>query len=175
MLNQKAQERYEGLLEARKRLFERLESCKVELLKNKPAADKWNVLQIVHHIYLAERGTVNYMIKKLHFSKGELPKAGFASHLKTILLQTALRTPLKMKAPAGLDAVSGDISLDELSRQWNALDHEFLGFLMGLSEKQLASQLFRHPFIGRINMTDTLKFLHAHFDHHLSQINKLIR
>jgi len=174
MLKQKALERHKGLLEARKHLFERITNCKAERLKNKPAANKWNVLEVLHHIYLAEKGTVNYMIKKLHFSQEGLPKAGITSHLKTMLLQIVLRTPLKMKAPAGLDAVSGDISLGELSRQWESLDSELQSLICGLNEKQLASQLFRHPFIGRINMIDTLKFIQAHFDHHRSQINKLI-
>ncbi len=161
-------------MEARRHLLEKLKNCKAELLKNKPAPNRWNALETLHHVYLAERGTVNYMIKKLHFSKEGLPKAGIASHWKTALLQFVLETPLKMKAPAGLDDVSGDISLDELERQWEQLDREFQSLMSGLDEKQLASQLFRHPFIGRINMTDTLKFMQAHFDHHLIQINKLI-
>ena len=143
-------------------------------LTYRPHAYRWNVLEILYHLLLSEAGTLRYIRKKLQYSPNGLPDAGMFSHMKTVVLEWMLTTPVKFKAPAGLDKFPEEPILEKIDADWSASRLEFKKMIEELSEKQLKWQLFKHPIIGRIDMEDTLKFLSAHYHHHKKQIKKLI-
>lgn len=143
-------------------------------LTNRPHAYSWNALEILYHLLLSEAGTLRYIRKKLQYSPNGLPDAGMFSHFKTVALEWILKTPIKIKAPAGLDNFPEEPLLEKIDADWSASRLEFKKMVEELSEKQLKWQLFKHPIIGRIGIEDTVKFLSAHYHHHKKQIKRLI-
>ena len=158
----------------RNELFLWLSRHDKEELAYRPGEDRWNVLEILCHLLLSEEGTLRYIRKKLQYSPNGLPDAGMFSHIKTIILEWVLKSPVKIKAPAGLDRFPEEPLLEKIDADWSASRLEFKKMVEELSEKQLKWQLFKHPIIGRIGIEDTVKFLSAHYYHHKKQINRLI-
>ncbi len=79
-----------------------------------------------------------------------------------------------MKAPAGLDVFPEELELEKIDADWSGTRVEFQQLVEQLSESQLKWLLFKHPFVGRINMADTVGFLNEHYRHHKRQVDKLI-
>lgn len=160
--------------EDRHRLFRQLNKVDQRQLTGRSQPAKWCVLEILHHCYLSEAGTLRYMKKKLQYSPDGLPQSTMISRLKTLLLQAALQSPLKMRAPAGLDVFPEELVLEKIDGEWSLIRVEFQQLIEQLSETQLKWLLFKHPFIGRINMADTVRFVNAHYMHHKKQITRLV-
>lgn len=139
-----------------------------KLLRRPPS--KWHALELLQHLYMSEAGTASYIRKKLSYSPEGLPSTVAVSWLKTRLLKVLLITPVKFKAPAGLDRFPDELSLEKINDDWALLRLKFKELIEELSEDQLKWQLFKHPIIGRINMADTVGFIGAHYFHHKRQI-----
>lgn len=162
------------LTRLRNELFDLVAGAGAGKVQVNPAKGKWSALQILHHMHQVEQGTLRYIQKKLSFSKGGLPNATLLSSLKVVLLRLVLRSPLKFKAPPGLGDVPADPSFEQIQESWKRTHDEFRTLISGLEENKLSWQLFKHPFIGRLNMKDTLRFMKSHFTHHARQIRLLV-
>jgi len=68
-------------------------------LNEQPSSNEWSVLQIMQHLMKAESGSVMYVKKKLSFEP-ELAEAGVLSSFRSVFLNIALSSPIKIKAPA---------------------------------------------------------------------------
>lgn len=165
---------YERLVRRRELLLETLSLVPMEVLQRRPDEQKWSVLQILYHVHLAEKGTLGYINKKLVHSPGGLPNASWLSGVRTVTLQITLVLPLKFKAPAGLGDVPALPDLNDIVSEWESTTRGFYNLFERLEVHQLRWQLFKHPFIGRLDMADTIKFMHSHFAHHEKQIARLI-
>jgi hypothetical protein len=65
------------------------------------------------------------------------------------------------------------IILKELKKNWINSRSSFSKLIVELDQKNLSEKaIFRHPLMGRINLSLTLYFFEIHFNHHLKQINK---
>jgi hypothetical protein len=174
MRKEKLKKQFEVLRGKRKQLLEIVAPVDVASLNRSPAEGKWSILQILYHVKASEVGTLRYIDKKLSFSPDGLPNASFLSGARLLLLEITLRSPLKFKAPKGLDVFPEKLLLEEINADWNRCDEGFLQLIDCLHEHQLGWQLFKHPIIGRLNMQQTIKFMVSHFDHHARQIKRLM-
>jgi hypothetical protein len=158
------------LEQERSSLDERLRSYPLSRLNAAPAPGKWSPLQVVYHLYLSERLALKYMT----FKWKEKEKVGFAGMKEKIrlrLLKLVLASPLKFKAPAPVAEIPKTLEYSLLS-DWEVLRRETAEFLEKFDEENLNIRIFKHPFIGRIAILQTLDFYHAHFKHHETQILK---
>ena len=167
-------QRIDELKLLKKELFEMMAEASPEQLQKRPAPGKWSPLQILIHMQMVEQGTLSYIQKKLSFSASGLPNATLLSSAKVVLLRLVLRSPIKFKAPLGLDAVPENPSLESIQESWKRTDDGFRELVNSLEERQLSWQLFKHPIIGRLGMKDTLRFMKSHFTHHARQIRALL-
>ncbi len=165
---------HRSLERKRAELWKLVDASSKAILEKSPAPSKWNTLQILHHVQKSEEATLQYIVKKLSYSPEGLPAATYLSHLKVLLLRFVLWSPIKFKAPKGLDQVPANPDIEGLKQSWQLNFDEFSALIERLSEKELRYQLFKHPIIGRVDMKDTLKFMISHFDHHERQIKRLI-
>ena len=173
MKKEKLKKQFEVLQQKRKQLIEIVASADAGLLNRSPAEGKWSILQILYHVRASEAGTLRYIEKKLSFSPDGLASSSFLSGAKLLLLEITLRSPLKFKAPKGLDVFPEKLALEEINADWDQSDKGFLQLIDRLDERQLGWQLFKHPIIGRLDMQQTIKFMISHFDHHARQIKRL--
>ena len=145
-------------------------------LNIRPKENEWSVLQIVHHLILAEEGSLKYLKKKLSFNP-KLNKVSLSSKLRLKLLTTWAYTPVKFKAP---DAISGEAlpaqsTLEEVSNRWKIVRADMRAFLNKLPDDILDKEVYKHPFAGKLSLEGMLIFFEAHLDRHEKQIRRTLK
>lgn len=154
-------------------LFQGLAEYQYQDLNKPPAPGKWSATQVMHHLMLAESLSLKYCQKKLSFQP-ILKKAGFLAFIRKIVLESYLRTPLKWKAPKGLETpfLPAEDSLDNVMEQWRTQRSQLKQFIEQLPAQYLDKEVYKHPFGGRLSWDGMLDFFDAHFKHHLPQIKR---
>ena len=139
----------------------------------KPTPDNWSILQVLDHLFMAESGTLRYMRNK---NKAEsLDSLTIVPTVKTAILALFLLLPLKIKAPAVVSQPENAGELDDIQRQWKDHRQALQQFLSDLPLNRTRKMIFRHPFIGPMNIYHTLTFLNYHLIHHRRQIKRLLK
>lgn len=131
----------------------------------------WSMAQVMHHLYLTEKGCLQYMSKKI----AGLSNLGPSSVKSKVLLELLFVTyffQLKFKAPDVVAHPSNE-HLDQLKDQWDATSQQFRKFLEENSGSIGNRAIFRHPFTGLLNLNETLRFLVDHFEHHQGQLKRI--
>jgi DNA gyrase/topoisomerase IV subunit A len=160
------------LEEERTELFTKLEKLDGRILNYKPAADKWSIVQIVFHLVKTEKLVVisiNRELKNIDTSK----KLGMKERLSALLLNTALKTNFKFKAPEIVRNVPVEYDINELITKWITVRNNLKQALEKLNSDSINKFVFEHPYSGKLDAVQTLNFLHNHFNHHLKQIEKI--
>ncbi|MEL6637939.1 MAG: DinB family protein [Bacteroidota bacterium] len=144
-------------------------------LNRVPKPGAWTVLQVMHHLMLAERGSHQYVVKKLSFDP-ELKNKSLASRFRILLLDTYLRSPLKYKAPEAigdkhLPAIS---SFWEVAKTWEGQREELAAYLAQLPTNYAHKEIYKHPFVGRLTLGQMLRFFQSHFNRHRKQIRRAL-
>lgn len=159
------------------RLLDELSLAQPEDLHSAPVEGAWSPLQVMHHIALTERASVDYLLFKYsHHPDEKMVKQTLSSRMKGKLVVAALLSPLKFQAPKAVD-VSGQNLLDAptLSDIGSLLRNsrdEFRKLLDTAPADWLRSAAYRHPRAGRMSIADmTIMFL-VHHDRHARQIKR---
>lgn len=144
-------------------------------LNKKPAENKWSVLQVMNHLILVEGYGKAYVEKKLSFNP-ELKKAGLGGAWRKLLMNTAVKIPIKLNAP---QPVSGEnlpeeSSFWETAKKWKQQREELRLFLENLPVEHFNKELYKHPFAGKMSLYGLMDFNVAHFKRHRKQINKIL-
>jgi len=164
--------------------FDRLERMKAELLiridgvdadrlQRAPQPGKWSAAQVMDHLCGAEGRSVEYIRKKTLDPKS-VPPASIMCAVRTILLTTALSSPLRFKAPDVVADVPDNPPVDEVTARWKVVRAELRELIETLPEDLLGRALFRHAVAGRMNMSQTLDFMIFHLKRHSGQIDRAI-
>lgn len=172
----KLEARFKSLDKKMNLLFEELKVYSEAQLNRKPTPDKWSVIQVMHHLLLAERSSLSYLQKKLSFNP-ELKRTGVGTRFRSMLVWASLNAPIKFKAP---DAVSGENLPQEAGfwdtiKQWQAQRKELKTFLSKLPPSRLKEEIYKHPFAGRLGAYGMLDFFEWHFDRHHKQIRRIVK
>ena len=172
----KAKKQFDKLDYNLSKLLEELKSYSHEALNKKPSADTWSALQTMHHLMLAEKGTHDYLVKKLG-NQNHLQNAGILSKMRSLAINSYLRSPLKAKAPARLsgDNLPDESSFWETAKQWTKQRAELRAFLDSLPKEAFKKEAFNHPIAGKISIYEVLTFFDAHFYNHRKQIRKALK
>ncbi len=158
------------------RLLTDLQAYSEAELNRKPSPESWSVLQILHHLMLAERLSVGYVRKKLSFNP-TLPNTGLLTWLRLQGLRTYNWLPVKLKAPkaVGKENLPDESTLADAAQQWLAQRAELRTWLSALPEELFKKELYKHPLAGRQSLYGMLLFFEGHFDRHLQQIQRSLR
>jgi hypothetical protein len=167
------QQRLERLEATRAGVVARIEDVDRTTL-NRPRADGgWSVLQVLHHVIVAESGTLRYIPKKM-LGGTSLPRAGLVSRLRRLTLQAAFVSPLRFRAPGVTADVPNEIDPAELIARWGETRGGWRRLLDEFPEEILDRMVFRHGMVGLMGLRDTLAFLQGHLDHHVRQVERLL-
>jgi hypothetical protein len=167
------QRRLERLEATRAGVVARIENIDHTTL-NRPRADGgWSVLQVLHHVIVAESGTLRYISKKM-LAGPSLPRAGLKSRLRLWALQVTLASPLRFRAPGTIGDVPDETDPAELKAHWDDVRVSWKEFLDGFPGELLDRMVFRHGMVGLMGLRDTLGFLQSHLDHHVRQVERLL-
>lgn len=134
----------------------------------------WSVAEIMFHMMDAEKGTVKSLQKKL-LDTQQIPRAGIKSLYRFFLLRWALRSKRKYKAPKILAQPQGPYDRGFIFEQWILVRMALEQVLVHLPAHMVNKQLFKHPYVGGLNIMQTLRFMGDHMERHLRQISERLK
>jgi hypothetical protein len=153
-----------------------LDSLPPEQRGRKPAAQAWSPLDIGEHLVLVESGLARITARQIE--KGDdRRRVGEPSATSVEGLLQMLRTPAKMKIPevARGIAPTGELTYEELRRQWQAAGERWHEIVATLPPELEGEALVMHAVAGPLTPAQTLRFLDAHVEHHLHQLARTAR
>lgn len=132
--------------------------------------NRWSPAQIIHHLYLAESGTLEYMEKK---SQGTVAKTGLGSTIRSVLLTRALRNKKKKyRAPGVIGSPDDRPDFAAIAQSYRQVRADMRRFITDMDDDLADKAIFKHPVIGPINLTQTLSFLQEHMARHADQVKE---
>ncbi|PJA98290.1 MAG: hypothetical protein CO128_08105 [Ignavibacteriales bacterium CG_4_9_14_3_um_filter_30_11] len=148
------------------------ESISGEKLNTQLEKDKWSPAQIIYHVVKSEQYT---LISLMNSSKPEtkLRKIGFKAFGKSKLLNLFLKSRLKFKAPPIVQKVPDDVNVKDILAKWDEVRNEIKNVCLKFPKENFNKGVFKHPYIGFINLEQSLNFLINHLKHHTAQIEKI--
>ena len=158
------------------RLLEGIREYSDDHLNRSPGEGKWSALQVMQHLMLAEKMSLQSVQYNLGRTPRELSATGLISGFRSAALGLFLDLPFSIKAP---DVVA-DAQFPSTSTFW-AVAREYRQVRIAL--RQLLAeipddyhnkQLFRHPLAGGMGPAGMLHFFDRHFVRHKKQIYKAL-
>ncbi len=156
-------------------LLGKLKQYPEEILDGSPTSGRWSVNQILSHLITSERLTLIYL-KKKSLGVDQLANSGIMEDLKMVVLKVSQRLPLRFRAPElVVKNTPAPAPIQELEVRWDVLRREFRDFLETVKKENLSKLIYKHPVAGRLNVIQCVVFMREHFQHHLPQINRVVR
>lgn len=174
-MDQKAKAILDRLEQKLRALEQELSALPTEQLTKVPKPGAWSVLDILHHLKMAEAYGHRYSEKKLSFNPS-LPNDNWQSRFRARLLNTFNRSNLKVKAPKGVDEsfFPKDVPFQQIMEEWKGQRTALYSFLESLDAETYKKQVYKHPLGGRLSLADMLSFFDSHFDRHYKQIQRTL-
>lgn len=169
----KITQRFAQMEQDRQELLERLAPLDTQRLESKPDPGSWSVTEVIHHLTVAEEAALHYMQKKL--KAGGHQKAPAKAKLKQLLLNLAIKLPIKYKAPKVAQLPEGvTISFAEAVESWNRVRNELEAVYTNLDPELADHDLFKHPMVGKLSVMQSIIFMHGHMTRHEGQIDRIL-
>lgn len=137
-----------------------------------PVRESWNLLQVMRHIVTSERLTLAYIQRKIS-SNPNIPKVGFNSRFRYLILRIVLYIPLKFKAPKFAQVDEEYPDYEKMKTEWDKVREGFRELIETTDSEILEKAIFRHPRAGMFNMNQTIEFMETHISHHRKQIERI--
>lgn len=161
--------------------FERLEKIKTDTLaylRSQPEEriakcppHGWCMTQAMRHIQMSEDLSLQYMMKKSKAGDEMLPRP-LRPRLLLQVLYFVFAIGLKYKMPKVLTGPE-ITTLDELEKDWSETREKIKAFIQEYPEKWSKKAVYKHPFVGMLNLSDTIRFFESHLKHHIIQIKRI--
>jgi hypothetical protein len=172
-MNKKIQHIFDRAEADRKNILALVSQMSEEKLSHRNAG-KWSVSQILSHIVIAERYSLQYM-KKKSLGINEIQNSGLREDFKCVMLKISQRLPLKYKAPKVLaESKPEELSYPLIASEWEHVRNDLKQFIGTLDDDQFRKKIYKHPYAGRLNVIQAISFLREHANHHLPQIKRLL-
>ena len=163
-------ELFDRLGEQRARFLDTLGGLSAEQLSFRAKPEAWNVMQVGHHVVLAEQRTADSIKKHRGMRSG---KRRLHHRIGYMLLWGVLKTGIRVKNPVPEAAPDTDIDLGSLVELWEKARVDLDDVLSEVKERGLQYAAYKHPIGGPFTVEDSLEFLVAHLDHHLRQLERI--
>jgi hypothetical protein len=170
------------MLEELKVLWDRLEAERDELIKEikpltedqiraQPGADRWNMLQTLQHLVLAEQG--------MRESEAELRANPVRDQLRPgkliAVVRDILERDVSVKVPHPSLEPDGKVTLRGLLKLWEEERQKMRGLLETVSAENSERVMFSHPAAGPMTAVQAMDLTLVHLHHHGRQIDRIRR
>lgn len=163
--------RFDDLESQRKLILTRLEIIPKPRLEIPPDSGGWSVAQVIAHLAIMEERTLAYLKKK--HAGGQHRAVTCSSYFRLFVLNTALASPFKFKAPSVVADVP-KLKFDEATVRWEKVREEMRTAYSLLPEEHVDHEFFKHPALGRFTVAQSLRFMYAHHRRHSGQIERIL-
>ncbi len=133
----------------------------------------WCMIQAFRHIQISEDLSLQYMQKKSK-AGDEMLARQLKPRVWLQVLYVVFALGLKFKMPAML-AGPQITRLEDLERDWNETREKLKNFIEAYPEKWNKKAVYKHPFVGMLNLQDTVRFFSSHLRHHVIQVKRIDR
>jgi hypothetical protein len=157
----------------RQALFEKIDAIDDDLVKFKPDAHSWSIVQVCHHLILSEELSLQYLNKKLQYNS-PIAQAGIWAFLRSSFINYALRFPIRYRAPKRVSEFPETLEWIDLKSRWVTVRIGMRERLEKIPEEYLDKLVYKHPSIGRLTIDQMLTFFKNHIFRHEKQIDRLI-
>jgi len=149
-----------------------IENITDDKLNTSHTENTWSIAQIIYHIVKGEQYA---LISLMNSTKSEtkLNKIGLKAFGKSKLLNLSLKSRLKFKAPPIAQKVPKNVNVKDIFVKWDEVRNEIKNVCLKFPKENYNKGVFKHPYIGFINIEQTLNFLINHLKHHTAQIKKI--
>lgn len=158
-------------------LLDEMSLAKPATLHRAPVKGAWTPLQTLHHLQLAERGSVDYLLYKFG-QGGTPPRLSPKQRVTGKFVALALMSPFKFSAPEQTNSSkkgpSSKLDLEQTAYAIRGTRAELENFLRTVSDDWHRGAAYRHPTGGRMSLKDMLRFFRAHQDRHGKQIKRAL-
>ncbi|MCB0641685.1 MAG: DinB family protein, partial [Phaeodactylibacter sp.] len=113
--------------------------------------------------------------KKLSFDP-KLKKRKLSTRFRTWLLVAYLSSPFKFKAPKGIRTTDLPTysAFTEMADKYRKNRAELRAFLAKLPDDLMDKEIYKHPFAGRLPLSEMLLFFEVHFRRHEKQARRAL-
>ena len=158
----------------RNALFHQLQNHDDKELNKKPSPDAWSVIEVLHHLITAEAGSVQYLRKKTQDLNGA-QQSGIKEIFRSLLINTFLALPFKIKAPAVASPNISYATLADTRAKWDQVRLDVRKIINDLPGDALDKNWFKHPLAGKISLHQMINFFGNHLERHQHQIWRTIK
>ncbi len=135
----------------------------------KPREGKWNIVQVLEHLYLTYTGTVKGCERVLAAENRLSTSQTFNQRLKTLVVITLGYYPRGILAPPQVHpkGIPTEQVVSDIARQITTMNELLTRCELRLGKR---NQLFNHPVLGALTGEQWRKFHWIHGRHHVQQI-----
>lgn len=141
-----------------------------EQRRYRPEPDDWSALEVAHHVFLAEQGTVATLEK--HRGR-PARRRGLKAKLGKFAVGVVFRFGIPIQNPSKMVTPDPAVSFKGLESEWRGVRTRMLDLLQSMDDEAATQAGMNHPIAGPMTVEETLAFLAAHLERHLAQMRKL--
>jgi len=142
-----------------------------EQWKQRPQPNKWSALEILAHIVTTEKLSIEYLQKKKN-AIAQVGDSGILENLKMLLLKLSQRAPgLKYKARRYVQQNTNTYpDKESLLKDWAYWRAQLKNVLEDIPADMWKRKIYKHPFVGYLNVSQAVAFFGEHIIHHTPQL-----
>ena len=165
------QDQYDRLKLKLEALLKHLGSLTSEKLSFKAGPDKWSIVEVVEHLVVAEKDLLNQLSINIPASALD-PKSKTPERHQTVI--KVMERDIEVDVPDNSLEPQGRLTLDELLSQWDEIRKKLASLLAEIQSKSIDDPVYRHPYGGPLDISETLQFFEVHFDNHMRHIERIL-
>jgi len=158
---------------SRKQLFKEIEGLTEDQLNFKASTDEWSILEVMHHLMMAEGGSVLYVQKKLTNGLEDIPEIDSEADERFSQLTNYMEGDNRTQAPPMASPTFERSTLTATREGWDKIRQDTATQLERFGEADLNKATYKHFVAGRMTIGQMLGFFRVHFNRHLNQINRI--
>jgi uncharacterized damage-inducible protein DinB len=175
-MNKRLQKLFNKIEDQKQEVLEMIADLSSDQINAQPSTGKWSISQIISHLIIAERLSINYIQKKIQ-GIDKIENSGFLEEIKMLVLKVSQRIDgIKFNAPKYVvDNTIVYLNADELKNEWAKTRMDFYQLLERVEDTQLNKKIYKHAVAGYLNIQHAIQFFGEHVTHHTPQIKKLVK
>ena len=158
---------------SREQLFKDLEQYTDDQLNFKPSENEWSILEVMHHLMMAEGGSNMYVQKKLTNGLADIAEVDAEANDRFQQLTAYMEGDNATSAPPMVVPTFGRSSYAATREGWDKIRRDTAEQLGRFGESDLNKAAYKHILVGRMTIGQMIGFFRLHFNRHLRQIERI--
>lgn len=151
------------------RLMSAVEGVDDERFSRRPSEDVWSLAEVLHHLFLVERGVMKTLKKK---ADEQPERVGLRARLMPVKFLVSTRL-VRIKAPKFVEPRDAPPKREAIAN-FNGVRDELKSFGQEHGRARLEQMVFKHPVLGPLSGVGAISFVASHERRHFKQVREII-